>query len=213
MPKKCLLISGGEYAPLPEAFRENIRYDLVIACDRGYANARKLGIRPDLLIGDFDSLESEPETDIPVIRLNPVKDDTDTMSAVRYALREGCTEVTICCAFGGRFDHSLANVQTAAFLEDHGARAVICGRGTVLYSLKNAALTLARVPDSYLSVFSVSDVCAGVSISGTKYTLENAEITNRFPIGVSNEWTEETARVSVKNGLLIVIVSRNVRLS
>ena len=98
MEKKCLLLSGGEYAPLPEDLRNDTKYDLVIACDRGLSHAEKLGVRPDLVIGDFDSYpgtEGEVSPDgetvqgIPVIRLNPVKDDTDTMSAVRYALEQG----------------------------------------------------------------------------------------------------------------------------
>lgn len=204
--KKCLIVSGGQFAALPP----ETEYDFVIACDRGYAHAKRMGIRPDLLVGDFDSLTEQPDPSVPVQRLKPEKDDTDTISAVRYALAQGFERIHICCAFGGRFDHSLANVQTAALIEEGGARAVISGENTVLYSLKNGRMTLRRVPNSYLSVFSLSDRCTGVSISGTKYPLADAELTNAYPLGVSNEWTKEEAVISVEQGMLLVLVSKNV---
>ncbi len=223
--KKVLLISGGEFAPLPEGF---CGYDFVIACDKGLEYAGSLEIVPDLVIGDFDSYEGSLDGLDPsdssenpelsewrkegagrprVIRLKPEKDDTDTISAARVALEQGAEEIHICCAFGGRLDHTMANIQTAAFIAAAGARAVICGRESILYSLQNDRLVLKRRPDAYLSLFALTQRCEGVTAWGVKYPLEDGVLTSDYPLGVSNEWTEEEAVIQVKKGLLAVIVS------
>ncbi len=205
--KKCLIVSGGELCPA-----ENKEYDLIIACDRGYENCKQLGIRPDLIIGDFDSYEGSVQEDIPVLRLNPIKDDTDTISAVRYALDKGCGIIEISCVFGGRFDHSIANLQTAAFILENGASPILYGRGTVVYAIENSELRLKKRENSYLSVFAASDICRGVTISGTKYKAADAALTPSYPIGVSNEWEDDEAYICVKEGKLLVIISENIRL-
>lgn len=199
--KSCLIIAGGEFAPLP--FPEH--YDFIIACDHGFEYTQALGVRPDLIIGDFDSAASVPAPSIPVKRLPAMKDDTDTMSAVKFALSEGYRMLTICCAFGGRFDHSLANVQTAAFIAEQGAFCMVCGKDTRLYAIKNRQLQLPKTENAYLSVFAIRD-CTGVSLSGTKYELDHAGLSCCFPLGVSNEWAGETALISVDSGILAVLV-------
>lgn len=205
--KKCLIVSGGEYAPA-----ENPKeYEYVIACDRGYVNCLKMGVNPDVAIGDFDSYGGKIDGGIETVRLNPVKDDTDTISAVRLALSKGYKNITVCCSFGGRLDHSLANIQTAAFIIENGAIPEILGKGTAVYCVKDGEIYINRRENSYLSVFALSDKCRGVSISGTKYELDGAELKNTFPLGVSNEWTKNTARISVKEGILIIIISENIK--
>ena len=111
---KTLIISGGDYSPLPDAV-----FDRVIACDRGYLHARRMGIQPDLIIGDFDSAPV-PEGEVPVERFSSRKDDTDTMLAVKKALSMGSGEILIACAFGGRLDHTVANIQSGAFIAGQG---------------------------------------------------------------------------------------------
>ena len=103
MKTKCLIISGGDFAPLPVPDADTF----VIACDRGYAYAIRCGILPDLLVSDFDSYIGPVDSAVPLQRLPTEKDDTDTMSAVRAALARGCTEGLLCCALGGRLDHLL----------------------------------------------------------------------------------------------------------
>lgn len=207
--KKCLLVSGGEFAPV-----KNINeYDFVIACDKGYEHCKRMGIQPDLVIGDLDSYEGTIDKDIELMKLNPIKDDTDTMSAVRYALEKGYTNITICCAFGGRFDHSMANIQTAAFIIENGGTPKILGKGTKVFCIKNTSITLRKEENCYLSVFSVSDKSSGVTIQGAKYNVSDIEITNTFPLGVSNEWVDDSAFIEVKQGLLLIVISENVKIS
>lgn len=204
MPKRCLIISGGDFAPF-EAPGENV---FVIACDRGYDYARRCGVRPDLVVSDFDSYGGQVESGIPVRQLPTEKDDTDTMSALRRALEAGCTEITLVCALGGRLDHTLANLQTAVFAARRGACVRILSPDTEILTLREGTLRLPRREDWSLSVFAAGEVCRGVSIRGGKYPLTDAELTWDFPLGVSNEWAAEEAEISVREGTLLIVLSR-----
>ena len=116
MTHRCVIISGGNYAPVEGVQAE----DFVIACDKGYVYAEKAGVRPNLLVGDFDSYEGVLPSDLPVWRYKKEKDDTDTMIAIRYAVEQGFAQVELFCALGGRLDHLYANLQAAAFAVANG---------------------------------------------------------------------------------------------
>ena len=203
MSRRCLIITGGAYCPIPRPEAG----DFVIACDRGYEYCLRDAVRPDLVIADFDSCGGQIAPEIPVLRLPVEKDDTDTMAALRYACDEGFEEVHLCCALGGRLDHTLANIQALAWCAERGIFAAIESPDTRLISLRGAALRLPRREGFSLSVFSLTDR-SRVTIRGAKYALEDAEITNGFPLGVSNEWAEETAVVTAHEGTLLIVESR-----
>ena len=203
MPRRCIIITGGEYCPIPRPAEG----DFVIACDRGYEYCLRDSITPDLVIADFDSFRGGVADGIPVHRLPVEKDDTDTMSALRYASDEGYEEVQLFCALGGRLDHTLANVQALAWCAERGIFAAIESPDARLFSLRGAALRLPRREGFSLSVFSLTDR-SRVSIRGAKYALEDAEITNGFPLGVSNEWADESAVVTAHEGTLLIVESR-----
>lgn len=200
---KCLIISGGEFEPVKQT-----KYDYVIACDKGYKYSIDMEILPDVVIGDFDSLTSEIPDNIPVIRLPKIKDDTDTMYAVKHALSVGYKEITICCAFGGRFDHSLSNIQTAAYILNNGGNPEIIGKDTSVYMIKDSSIELEPIENTYISVFSYSEYSSGVTLKNLKYELDNAELTDSFPVGVSNEWKSGLAKIEVKNGTLLIVISK-----
>ena len=200
----CVIVSGGEYCELPDELRGA---DCVIACDRGWQYAEKLGLSPDLVVGDFDSAPP-PAIGVPVRRVPTRKDDTDTMLAVRHALEQGWRDVAICCAFGGRLDHTLANLQSGAYIAAHGGRARLLGADTDARIFADGEETFPRREGWSLSVFALSDSCAGVTIRGTKYECEDAALTNAFPLGVSNVWAAEEAAVRVGRGTLLVVQSR-----
>ena len=110
MENRCIIVSGGVFSPAPEQQPG----DFVIACDRGYAYCERLGLTPDLFIGDFDSYSGAVAPGVAVERLIPEKDDTDTGHAITYALAHGFRTLVLTCALGGRLDHTLANLQNAA---------------------------------------------------------------------------------------------------
>ena len=204
MEKRCMIISGGDFSPIPRPDPDTF----VIACDRGYAYAERCGIRPDLLVSDFDSYSGSIDPTVPVHRFRAEKDDTDTMIAIRTAIERGFTRAELYCALGGRLDHTLANLQSLVFAEKHGLSMRIHGADTEIFSLRNGSLRLPRREGWSLSVFAMEDRCRGVSIRGAKYELERAELSSAFPLGVSNEWAAEEALISVEDGILLIVLSR-----
>ena len=194
-----MIISGGEFAPLPD-----VPYDQVIACDRGYLHARKMGVRPDLIIGDFDSAPV-PESDVPVERHPVRKDDTDTMLAVKKALQSGCDEILIVCAFGGRLDHTMANIQAGAYVAEHGGTARLFGVGAEAVVFKNGQCTFPRCEKCSLSVFSISETSI-ISVSGAEYSGDRISLSASFPLGVSNAWADDEIIVTAHEGIILVMV-------
>lgn len=207
--KKTIIISGGEKGGLEFAFSyraEEFSDTYIIACDKGYKYASEEGIRPDLIVGDFDSYNGTLPGDVPIERLPVEKDDTDTMHAIREALDRKSDLIIICCALGGRLDHLLSNIQCAHFAAARGVNTVIAGDDTTVYVFKDDKLTLKKDPNVSLSVLSLSDKSV-VSISGTKYVVTNATITSDYPLGQSNEWEKEEAQFEAKAGTIAVITS------
>ncbi|MCR4842898.1 MAG: thiamine diphosphokinase [Eubacterium sp.] len=203
MSDRCVIISGGDF---DESFRPDVD-DYVIACDRGYEHARRLGVSINLVISDFDSYEGEIEDGITVERLPHVKDDTDTVAAMKRALEKGYRKIVIACALGGRMDHTIANIQTAAYGAERGAVVDIISQKERITVFKDSDITLERDDRFSLSVFSLSDTCEGVTIRGAFYELDDAVLSNTFPLGVSNEWEDDHVRIRVVRGMLAVVRS------
>ena len=206
--KRCLIITGGDFCELPEDMKA-VRPDIVIACDVGWRYAERLGIRPDLAVGDFDSAP-EPEG-IPVRRVPSRKDDTDTMLAVKEALAAGCREIAVLCAFGGRVDHTLANVQGGAYAVSRGAvRVRLTGADTeaLVIGPEACPIIVPRREDRSLSLFALSERVEGLSLKGTKYDGEEMALESSFPLGVSNHWTAPAAEISFRGGILLIVQSQ-----
>ena len=197
MKGQCLLVSGGAFCKIPAELR---KAETVIACDRGWQYAEKLGV--DAKLAAFS---------IPVgvqLRVPTRKDDTDTMLAAKRAMELGYTDIAICCAFGGRLDHTFANIQTAAYLVAHGAQVHLVGTDTDAFVFSEGVRHISRREGWSLSVFALSDRCEGLTIRGTKYECEGVTLTNAFPLGVSNVWEADEAEISVRSGILMVMQSK-----
>ena len=200
---RCVIVSGGDFSPVSGLLQE----DFVIACDRGYQWCERMGLKPDLLISDFDSYDGPVAQDIRLDRHIPEKDDTDTMLAVRYAVEHGFRSIIVWCALGGRLDHLIANLQAMLFAQTHGVSAVLQCEDTEIFTLRNSSLKLPRRDGWSLSVFALDGPCRGVCIRGAKYPLENAELIPSLPLGVSNQWIAEEAVISVLEGTLMIVLS------
>lgn len=201
----CRIVGAGECKKLDF---QKIGDDLIIAADGGCAYLEKYGIKPDIIIGDFDSLGRVPEGD-EVIKLNTEKDITDMHAAVDIGLEKGYVEFHFYGACGGRIDHTLANIQLVAHLAQKNIKAYIHDDKTVITALCNGTLRFAPKYKGYISVFSHSDKCLGVYLKGLKYTLENAVLNNAFPLGVSNEFLGNDSEITVENGTAILIYSED----
>lgn len=198
----CKIIGAGECRKIDFVKKKN---ELIIAADGGLAYLDEVGIAPDIIIGDFDSLGYVPKRN-DVIKLNPVKDITDMDAAVNEGLKRGYTEFHLYGACGGRIDHTVANLQLVASLAQKDIKAYIHSE-TIITAVCNGEITFDKSCKGYISVFSHSDKSVGVSVHGLKYTLDNAELSNTFPLGVSNEFVGTESKISVKNGTLIIVYS------
>ena len=176
--------------------------DLVIAVDGGYAHLSD--IRPDLVVGDFDSLGYVPAGES-VVCHPPEKDDPDTMLAARIGLARGYRAFVLLGGVGGRLDHTLANIQTLAFLRENGARAALLGEGKTITLLENESLRFRAGLSGIVSVFSYGASAAGVFEHGLAYALDDATLRDTNPLGVSKAFTGEPAEISVRSGRLVVL--------
>ncbi len=203
---KWHIFAGGELKDA--SFITISQGEYVICADRGLAHAQRIGIVPDLIVGDFDSFTGELPQGIEVHRSVPEKDDTDTMLAVRLAIERGADEIVVYGALGGRFDHTFANVQMLKFAFDHGCRAVLADE---LNEIMLAGVGTHRFPrreDHYISLFSYGESLGIIDWSGVKYPLHEVELTNGFPLGVSNEIIGENAVLELRSGVALVIISK-----
>ena len=202
----CVIFAGADMdTSFIDAHELENRY--IICADRGVVYAKQLGIKPDLIVGDFDSLGYVPEEDCDVLAFKPEKDDTDLMIAVKQALSKGKKNLRIYAALGGRLDHTFASIQTLSFALDNGARAELVSQSEFVTLLDAGEYSFENKAGRSLSLFSYSETVSGLTIKGAKYTLENAQINSSFPIGISNEITSDKASVSFEKGRLLVICS------
>lgn len=206
--KRCVVFCAGETGPLPAGVSITPE-DFVIACDAGCQNARALGTVPHLLMGDFDSLTGALPEGIETLRFPVEKDDTDSMLALREGLRRGYRSFVLLFSLGGRLDHTVANLQALAFLQEQGAEGMLVGpNDTVRLLAAPQSLTLPRREGFTLSVFAYGGTAHGVTLTGMQYPLCEATVTTAFPIGLGNHILEPTGRIDLREGRLLVIESR-----
>lgn len=199
----CVIVNAGEFTGLIEPVGQA---DLLIAADGGYAHLQQLGLQPDGVLGDFDSLGYVPEN----AKIFPVeKDDTDSMLAVRQGLKNGFDRFLLYGSLDGpRLDHTIANFQTLQFLADRGATGWLIGTTYVATVLKNGTLHFDAKAEGIISVFCMGADAKGVTIKGLQYPLQNATLSAGFPLGVSNHFIGEKAEISVKDGSLLILYDR-----
>jgi len=202
MERRCYIAGAGEFVEdiLPG------EGDYVIAADGGYTSLTSRGITPDLVVGDFDSLKEIP--DHPNIVQSPVeKDDTDMMLAVKQGLERGYRLFAINGGLGGRLDQTLANIQILAYLAEKDAFGTLLGLDVSIIVIKEGEVELSvdTTRGKAISVFCHGEKAEGVTLKGLKYPLDNATITNSYPIGTSNEFDDEDVVISVESGTLIIM--------
>ena len=201
--KRAALITGGN----KDTFKDIEKCDFIIACDKGYEYCLEADIKPDLLIGDFDSYFGEIGKDIKVIRLPVVKDDTDTMHAYRKIVEMGFEEVYLYCALGGRFDHAYANIQCAIFGAENNIDTVFINNKDHIRVTNRNRMVLDKREGYRFSLFAADQV-DDLSILNAKYEVHNITLTNDFPLGQSNEWLDDEAVIEKGKGVLIIVESK-----
>ena len=204
--KRCVIIGAVEIDfPAHNLIKDT---DFVICADKGWQNAVKTGIKPDMIVGDFDSSPYPENMDASITVLPVVKDDTDTFHIARYIVENDYTDVLMLGLIGGkRIEHTFANIQTLVYFANNRINATAIDKYSTLMVIKDGSITLPDMPGRFFSLFSMGDRAECVSIKGAKYPLDNYTITNSFPIGVSNEFIGENVDISVADGSLLLVIT------
>lgn len=200
----CYIIGAGEFTPRGLCPQQG---DFVIAADGGLRALESIHIKPDLLIGDLDSLGDHPlPNDLPLEKHPVEKDDTDTGIALAQGFAMGYREFVLCGCAGGRVDHLIANFQSMCRYSKLGANVRLIAPDYDAYALTNGSMVLPHRPaGTTVSIFCHGDKAEGVTLQGLYYPLDGYTLTCNHPLGVSNQHTEEIAEISVQNGTLLII--------
>ncbi len=204
--KVCCIFGAGDFEAEELSLPEN-RY--IIAADGGIYHLRRLGITPDMLLGDFDSSEYDPSFGN-VVRHPAVKNDTDTFLAVEEGMKMGMTEFLIYGATGGRrLEHTIANIQMLSYFSRRGASVRLIGKSETVTAItasgERKKIVFKSGMKGYVSVFASGSDAKGVTIKGLKYELEDAVLSAEYPLGVSNEFIGKESEISLTDGALIIL--------
>ena len=206
---KAFIYTGG--AIDPQNITEHPKGDdLVIAADSGYDNAKALGEKPTVLLGDMDSIKS---SDIPEgveqLKVPAEKDFTDTQLAVDTAIKRGAREIIIIGGLDGRLDHTLSNLAILEDLYKKGIFAHITNGYNRVRFLDSTSTLLPKSGFKYFGLLCFSEKAKGVSIEGARYPLKNAKIDRTFQFAISNEIVGNCALISVRKGALYIVESKD----
>ena len=202
MKRAVIVGSAGinNYTKIKEYLRED---DFYVFCDAGLKHMDELCVKPDLIVGDFDSHEN-PNLNVETIVLPTIKDDTDTCHALKVCIERGFKDFLFIGCIGERMDHTMGNVSLLIFLKEKGLRGIMLDDYSEISIIQGEE----QIDDkfSYFSLITLSDISEGITIKNAKYPLENASLKSGFQLGISNEVIKgKTAKVSCKSGNLLLI--------
>ena len=181
--------------------------DLIIAADSGYANAKKLGITPHIVVGDFDSFKGTLPEGAEILQVPAEKDFTDSQLAVDVAKKRGADEIFLIGGLDGRLDHALSNLSILEDLWHDRIRAILAdGKNRVRY-IENTSELVLNLGYKYLSILAADKKAKGVYVDGCKYPLKNATLERTHQFAVSNEFEKNCALISVRRGGLYIVES------
>ena len=202
--KRCVIVGGADIGNYEYVRSLLSGEDFFVFCDSGLKHMDRLGVRPSLIVGDFDSHEN-PHLEAETIVLPREKDDTDTVYGVKEALKRGFDTFLLIGVVGGRLDHTLGNVSILLYLDAVGKKGIIVDDYSEMEIVSSSPVSVSD-RYAYFSLLNVSGRAKGVTIQNAKYPLDNAEITCEYQYGISNEVLPgRTALVSVRDGRLLLI--------
>ena len=205
--KRCVIVGGAGINDYDYIRGRLCEDDYIVFCDSGLRHLEPLQVKPSLIVGDFDSHDN-PHLDVETIVLPCEKDDTDTVFAVKEAIKRGFDDFLLIGVVGARLDHTLGNVSILLYLDSIGKKGIVIDDYSEMEIVSNEP---AYIEDSYafFSLLNVSGTAKRITIENAKYPLNNAEITCEYQYGVSNEVLPgKTAKVSILEGKLLLIKDR-----
>lgn len=214
---KTLIVGGGTIEDgFAREYIDDWKPDYVIAADRGMEFCHRMGRIPECMIGDYDSVMPEVydyfrrQSGIEWHSYPPEKDDTDSGLAVELALEKGSSDIHMIGMTGTRIDHMLGNIQLLHRILEQGVRGRILDSHNRI-RLVQGTETLHKVDafGSYVSLLPLTGRLEGVTLTGFKYPLTNAVMRSDNTLGISNELADETACIVIRQGIGILIESRD----
>ena len=204
---RCVIVGGAEINNYDFIREKLYADDFVIFCDSGLKHLENLQAQPSLIVGDFDSHEN-PHLDVETIVLPCEKDDTDTVYAVKEALKRGYDNFLLIGVVGARLDHTLGNVSILLYLDSLNKKGCIIDDYSEMEIVSNEPVSISN-RYSFFSLLNITGCAKGITITGAKYPLVDGEISCEYQYGVSNEVLPgQVAVVSVKEGKLLLIKIR-----
>ncbi len=209
---KSIVIGNGVIQDY-DIVREYFDNAYVIACDGGLNHCRKMMIVPDVVVGDFDSVNAGDKQFFEELGVERIvyprkKDFTDMEIGINLALEKGSDEIYILGGLGKRFDHSLANLHILVNPVVRGVRACLVDEHNLITLVKDS-LDIKGEKGQNVSLIPLTTEVKGVTTQNLEYALDNKTMRVGSSIGVSNVMTEDNANVSVKDGYLVVIMSKD----
>lgn len=205
---RCVIIAGSPCADVSFIYEQLKDCNYLICADKGYEYAKKAGIKPDLIVGDFDSYNGELPGDCEIITLDTHKDDTDLLHCIETALSRGYDRFTILAATGGRFDHTFANVSALMYLAKKGANAEIISERERIRYLEKGEYSFSGCKGKTFSVFPFGCENVNVSYVGAEYQAEGLTLSAEEPMGISNVFVTDNAVVKINYGNAIIIINQ-----
>ncbi len=214
---KTLIISGGRIDDsFAVPFIESLDPDHIVGVDRGLEFCARCGVRPDHIVGDFDSLAPEvlaeyQKTDIPIRTFNPIKDATDTCIALEYAIAQNSSEIWILGATGTRLDHFLCNLQTLKKAYNARIPAYIVDEHNLITIPVSQSFTI-RKDEQFgdnVSFFPLDEDVTGLTLKGFFYPLDRHTLHGPDGLGVSNRIVDDIASVSYSGGTLVMMQTKD----
>ncbi len=179
--------------------------DFLIAADGGLKVVSALNLKPNLCIGDFDSLGYKPKGEN-IIEFASEKNETDTFLAYLEGKKRNFDTFVIFGGIGGtRIDHTIANIQMLEYIAKRGEKALLVDDGVIITAVNNDTIKIPKKKTGYVSIFCLGNDSCDVKISGLKYELDNINLKSEFPLGVSNEFIDKPAEIEAKNGTILLI--------
>ena len=207
MMERCVIVGGADINNYAFIRKKLCADDYVIFCDSGLKHLENLQVQPSLIVGDFDSHEN-PHLDVETIVLPCEKDDTDTVFAVKEAIKRGFDDFLLIGVIGARLDHTLGNVSILLYLDSLGKKGCIIDDYSEMEIVSNEPVSVCD-DYSFFSLLNISGCAKGITITGAKYPLVDGEFSCEYQYGVSNEVLPgQVAVVSVKEGKLLLIKIR-----
>lgn len=210
-----LIVTGGNVnTEFLKKILEKNKLETIIAADKGLEALNKINVMPNYIIGDFDSvnkttLNQYENKNIEITYLKPEKDFTDTHMAIKLAIEKRAKHITIIGATGTRMDHTLANIHALNEALQNNVPTEIINENNRIMLINKKAKLIKNTNYKYVSIIPLTTKITGVTLKGFKYNIENATINLGESIGVSNEQIEQEALIEIKEGIAILIYSKD----